>query len=49
MRQQFDAVLTAIDGVELPLRTAVLKEPAQVRAVYDRLVRTAAHNQHGGW
>ena len=37
LRQQFDAAIAAIDGVEGPLRIAALERPAQVRGVYDRL------------
>ncbi len=37
LRQQFDAAIAAIDGVEGPLRIAALERPVQVRGVYDRL------------
>ena len=37
LRQQFDAAIAAIDGVEGPLRIAVVERPVQVRGVYDRL------------
>lgn len=38
MRSQFGDALAAVDAVEGPLRAAVVDRPAEVRAVYDRLM-----------
>ncbi|MCY3782731.1 MAG: imelysin family protein [Chloroflexi bacterium] len=38
MRSQFEDALAAVDAVEGPLRAAVVDRPAQVRAVYDRVM-----------
>ncbi|MCY4113791.1 MAG: imelysin family protein [Chloroflexi bacterium] len=38
MRSQFEDALMAVDAVEGPLRDAVVDRPAQVRAVYDRVM-----------
>ena len=37
MRSEFDAVLSALDAVEGPLRQAVTERPDQVRDVYEKL------------
>ena len=37
LKQEFDAALAAIDGVDVPLRRALSERPEQVREVYDRL------------
>ena len=37
MRGHFEAVLQAIGGLDGSLRAAVVEQPRQVRAVYDRL------------
>ena len=37
MRSEFDAVLSALDSVEGPLRQAVTERPDQVRDVYEKL------------
>ena len=38
MRSLFKDAMAAVDAVEDPLRAAVVDRPAQVRAVYDRLM-----------
>ena len=37
MRGDFESSLVAIDSVGMPLRTAIVERPEQVRPVYDRL------------